>query len=115
NYQKWDSDSLFCIWEFCGVYGNRLEFDLKKMRDARTTSRQTEATEAISHYLNTGNGKAVALPFEALFRPAWRAFGSEPPGLWHLSWSSHPTRRSFFWANLSRRCATLGLRNGQAV
>jgi hypothetical protein len=38
----------------------------KKMRDAKKTSRQTEATEAISHYLSTVSGKAVALSFEGV-------------------------------------------------
>src|SRR5215469_14047645 len=38
----------------------------KKMRDAKEASRQTEATEAISHYLSTVSRKAVALSFEGV-------------------------------------------------
>jgi hypothetical protein len=59
NYQKWDLNSLFCI-SVPLEYLNRWDVG-QKMRDAKKASRQTEATEAISHYLSTVSRKAVAL------------------------------------------------------
>ena len=48
----------------------------KKMRDAKKASRQTEATEAISHYLSTVSRKAVALSFEGVMQFFEAVYGS---------------------------------------